>query len=1066
MFSSYLHELNRLYRAGNATEHSCRPALHDCLSRILNDVQVTNEPKRQRCGAPDYILTRHTIAVGYIEAKDMVGIDLDKTENEEQLSRYRTSLDNLILTNYVDFRFFLRGQKVEAVCIAEVTKAGLVAKPENFARLEHLLVDFAAYSGETIKSAKHLAAMMAHKAALMREVFFKALQDNSQDQDRTSDNTLKTQLEGFQAVLMHDMDEAQFADVYAQTIAYGLFTARLHDESRDDFTRAKAATLIPRSNPFLRQLFQYVAGVDLDDRVAWIVDALCEVYRAADLPAILQDFGATTAQNDPILHFYETFLTEYDPKLRKARGVWYTPEPVVRFIVRAVDEALKTDFDLKDGIAHTGMVSLAIESGAAGKKIILKKQVHKVQLLDVATGTGTFLAEAIKQIYSRFKGQEGVWSGYVEQHLLPRLHGFEVLMAPYAMCHMKLDLLLKETGYHPAKPSEPPRLGVYLTNSLEEYHPDTDTLFAQWLAREANAASRIKKDMPIMVAMGNPPYSGHSVNQGVWMETLLEAYKQEPGGKQKLQEKNGKWLNDDYVKFMRLGEHYIAKNGEGILAYITNHGYLDNPTFRGMRWHLLNSFDAIYVLDLHGNAKKKETAPDGSADKNVFDIQQGVAILIAVKKRSENKPENKRELATLYHADLWGTRQEKYATLNGATRQDIGYARLKPAAPHFMFIPRNHHVLAEYETGFAVDQLFPVNSVGIVTARDSLTIHETRQCLEKTITRFASLPVEEARYEFALGEDAQDWKVALAQQELKKTSLQDKHIQKITYRPFDTRWTYYTGASKGFHCRARGAVMQHFLKGKNVGLMVSKQQKASDFCHVLVHCGLVESSYVSNKTSEIGYVFPLYTYEPILGGVEQGGVERGFVEEKRPNLNPKIYQAIQKSIADISPQSLFDYIYAVLHSRTYRTRYAAFLKSDFPRIPYPSNAKTFHRLAKKGEKLRELHLMESAVLDTPITTYPITGTNKVGKLRWEVNPKKKSQGRVWINETQYFDQVPQAAWAFYIGGYQPAQKWLKDRKDRVLTTDHLMHWQRIIVALAETDKVMEEIDNIAFLPQA
>ncbi len=356
-------------------------------------------------------------------------------------------------------------------------------------------------------------------------------------------------------------------------------------------------------------------------------------FRHTNINEILGNFGKSSGRNDPIIHFYEDFLKEFDPEVRKARGVWYTPEPVVNFIIRAVDEVLKTHFNLKDGIADNSKIKIKRDSSLVDKRTKTGRaqdeiEVHKVQLLDIATGTGTFTAEVIKQIYQNYyQGQEGVWSNYVDEDLLPRLHGFEILMASYAMCHLKIDLLLKETGYKSKNVKTPPRLGVYLTNALEESDKDYDTLFASFLSNEAKEASRIKKETPVMVAFGNPPYSGVSQNNGEWITNKIEDYKYVNGvhfGERK------HWLQDDYVKFLRLGEHYIDKNGDGVLAYITNRGYLDNPTFRGMRWHLLNTFDDIYIVDLHGDSNQG-LSPYGLKDENVFDITKGVAIIIAVK---------------------------------------------------------------------------------------------------------------------------------------------------------------------------------------------------------------------------------------------------------------------------------------------------------------------------------------------------------------------------------------------------------------------------------------------------
>lgn len=1043
--SDYVQDVSKRFAAGNAREHTYRGTLQNLLEDTIPNIQATNEPARIKCGAPDYVLTRKNIPVGYIEAKD-IGVDLNKTEKDEQLSRYLDSLENLILTDYLEFRFFRNKQKVETIRIAEIDGKNIRPLPENFDRLKTMLIDFATFQGQTIKSAKKLAEMMAGKAQMMRDVFKATL-------EAEDDSTLKDQMRAFKAILMHDLDAAQFADIYAQTITYGLFTARLHDDTPDSFSRGEALTLIPASNPFLRDLFTYVASAQLDHRAVWIVDALCEVYRATDLKEILKDFGTATGQNDPILHFYETFLGAYDKSLRKARGVWYTPEPVVQFIVRAIDDVLKDHFGLQSGLATTDKIDIEVESDRinkrTGKREMDKKQVHKVQMLDVATGTGTFLAEAVKQIYSRFKGQEGLWSRYVDDHLLPRLHGFELLMASYAMCHMKLDMLLQETGYKPLNPNKPPRVSVYLTNSLEEHHPDADTLFASFLSKEANAASRIKRDMPIMVAFGNPPYSGISSNMGSWIaKNKIEDYKYVDGVH--FNERKH-WLNDDYVQFIRLGEHYVEKNGSGILAYITNHSYLDNPTFRGMRWHLLKTFDEIYVLDLHGNALKKEKSPDGSKDENVFDIQQGVAIIVAIKK-SETDKKNK-ELARVFHADAYGDREKKYKYLNISTLKNMTWNELNFQKPFYFFIPQNHESSEEYQKGFSLNELFPVNVTGIVTARDGLVIDSDKEQLKNRISYFSDSAnsdhdvrqkffgnKKEGKY--AAG-DTRGWKLDVARQAIRNFD-HDHVIKKITYRPFDDCWIYYTPEMIDW---GREKIFTNYLHGENLGLQIGRQGQVVGSMQWNL-CFASRSIIDFNLFYRGGSLsFPLYRYESLLNNVEQ----------KVPNLDEKIYTKIKKKVPDVTPESLFDYIYAVLHAPAYRERYAEFLKSDFPRIPYPADSKTFHALAEKGAELRALHLMESTALDNFITIYPVDGDHAVDK------PVYKD-GNVYINADQYFGNVPEIAWNFYIGGYQPAQKWLKDRRGRNLSIDDIMHYQRIIVALTETDKIMKEIDTIKFLP--
>lgn len=625
--AQYINNINQRYKQGNATEHTFRGDLQQLLESLVPDIRATNEPKRQSCGAPDYILTKKDIPVGFIEAKDIGDKDLEgakKTGNKEQFDRYKASLNNLIFTDYLDFHLYRDGEFVSKIALAELQNDTIVALPNNFATFTKLIQDFCTHIGQTIKSSKKLAEMMAGKARLLSDVIEKAL---TSDENKQENSTLKDQMNAFREILIHDITPKAFADVYAQTIAYGMFAARLHDPTLPTFSRQEAAELIPKSNPFLRKLFGYIAGPDIDDRIKWIVDSLVEIFLACNVEEILKNYGKATKMENPIIHFYETFLSEYDPKLRKARGVWYTPQPVVNFIVRAVDDILKTEFNLPQGLADTSKTKIKVD--VQGKKV--EKEVHKVQILDPATGTGTFLAEVVKHIHKKFEGQQGIWSNYVENHLLPRLNGFELLMASYAMAHLQLDLLLTETGY---KPTSDQRFRVYLTNSLEESHPDTGTLFANWLSSEANEANRIKRDTPVMCIIGNPPYSGESANKGEWIMNLMEDYKKEPGGKEKLKERNPKWINDDYVKFIRFSSHLIEKNGEGILAFINPHGYLDNPTFRGMRWHLMKTFDKIYTIDLHGNAKKKETAPDGSIDQNVFDIMQGVSINIFVKKKA------------------------------------------------------------------------------------------------------------------------------------------------------------------------------------------------------------------------------------------------------------------------------------------------------------------------------------------------------------------------------------------------------------------------------------------------
>jgi predicted helicase len=917
--------------------------------------------------------------------------------------------------------------------------------------------------------------MMADKAKMLAYVIKNALES---DEESKANSTLCDQMNAFRSILIHDIDAKAFADIYAQTIAYGMFAARLHDPTLDSFSRQEAAELVPKTNPFLRKLFQYIAGYDLDERIEWIVDALADIFRAADVSAILKNFGKSTQTHDPIMHFYETFLAEYDPKLRKSRGVYYTPEPVVDFIVRAVDDILKTEFNLPQGLADTSKVKMkektpVVKKGQGTVYEQIDKEYHKVQILDPATGTGTFLAQVIKQIYKNFENQQGVWPQYVEEHLIPRLNGFELLMASYAMAHLKLDLLLTELSAGNEQRSMGDerlrRFQIYLTSALEEYHPDTGTLWASWLSAEANEANHIKRDTPVMVVIGNPPYSGESANKGDWIMSLMEDYKKEPGGKIKLKERNPKWINADEIKFLRLGQYYVEKNGDGILAFITAHGFLDHPTLRGMRWQMLRVFDKILVLDLHGNSIKKETSPDGSVDKNVFDIKQGVSINLFIK--SGNKPNG--ELGKLFHADVFGSRDVKYHYLISNDIASTSFQPVDSTAPMFFFVPKDFTVESGFNSGFSVRELFEVNNVGVVTSRDEIVFDENRTMLTERMRALFTMDRTRIQQTYNLKEKQVEKLVALLSQ---AQTFDSNCIRSANYRPFDNRFLYY---EKNLIERNRFDVMRNFLHEDNVGLVIGRQGQvvgSMPWNLAFMSKGIVDFNVFYRGG---GYIFPLYRHD------RSSQQTLGAEPEMHPNLNVGIIRRIASGLGlqfvpekVILPETgsvnqgysndgtgkpqtfdavdLLDYIYAVLHSPSYREKYKEFLKIDFPRVPYPKNAEEFWQLAALGSELRQIHLLESPKVNKFITGYPVSGDNLVEKLAYK-------NGNVYINANQYFAGVPETAWNFYIGGYQPAQKWLKDRKGRTLSFDDIQHYQKIIVALTETARIMKEIDQIPFL---
>lgn len=1068
--ADYLAAINQLFATGRAREHAYRGDLQSLLKSILpDDYDVINEPSQiTGVGNPDFLVRNADgVAIGYLEAKD-IDKDLDHKSFTEQFSRYRKGLDNLIITDYLRFDFYQSGELVHTVSIGELADGIAVPKGDAYDTFTNLIRDFGQYVGEPIRSPKRLAELMAGKARLLQDILHRAVQADIEVDNQT---TLRQQFNTFRDVLIHDLEPKQFSDLYAQTLAYGLFAARLHDETLENFSRQEAGELIPKSNPFLRQLFGYVAGYDIDSRIKATVDNLADIFLHADVRALMTDYGRSTQQTDAVVHFYETFLAEYDPALRKARGVWYTPQPVVDFIVRAVDDILKTEFGLKDGLADNSkikvkrkvMTKATADRRSKMKEVEIEEEVHRVQILDPATGTGTFLAAVIQYVYDQnFKMMPGAWPDYVEQHLIPRLNGFELLMASYAMAHLKLDLQLRGTGYTRDLQN---RFRVYLTNSLEEEHPDAGTLFASFLSNEANEANAIKRDTPVMCVIGNPPYSGESANKGDWIMGLMEDYKKEPGGKQKLQERNPKWVNDDYVKFIRLAHYLIDKNGEGIVAFINPHGFLDNPTFRGMRWKMQDDFSKIYIIDLHGNSNKKEKTPSGGLDQNVFDIKQGVSINIFIKQKREDPTKE----CQIYHTDFYGKRKAKYDQISSATILNSDFKLIPTDEIRYSFTPTNLEVRKQYRESFSLNDFFLNHSVGVVTSRDSIVIDDDKEVLKNRIKDIFGSEPHEAKTKYGIKE-SKNWNIKNWINT--SGSFQDNSIIPIAYRPFDLRWIYYDS-----NCieRSRESVMLNFAGKSNLGLVTARSNKSETCDHFYISKAITEAKLGERTTQSA--LFPLYLYPT--------GDELAFdTAPRRPNLDGKIVGRIAEGLglrfkpekeddaATFAPIDLLDYIYAVLHDPVYRETYAEFLKIDFPRVPFPTNAALFRELAKLGGELRQIHLLEHPLVDEPLASYHGEGDNTVNRKMtmrspgFELTREEDGTGRVWVNDRQYFDDVPEAAWNFYIGGYQPAQKWLKDRRDRQLSYDDIRHYLRIIRALTETERIMKELSGLSLTAEA
>ncbi len=1048
----YLKQIRDRHASGQATEHSYRPALESLLEELGGDgVRAINDPSHGDYGAPDFIVERNGVPIGHVECKN-VGVNLNAAEESEQLRRYRDALPNLILTDYLEFRWYAGGKLRQEVRLGRFDANGrFLPQHDGRKQVKRLMEDFFNSEDAKVSDPAELARRMAGKARLLRDGIEKTLK-----QDGAKTTNLRRLLKSYQEVLISDLDTATFADLQAQTAAYGLFAARcIHNGPSSSFTRQSAA--FAQTTPFLGEVFNYVAGPNADPSIAWIVDDLASLLAHADMGAILENFGSRTRREDPVVHFYEDFLHSYDANLRELRGVYYTPEPVVSYIVRSVDKLLRDRFNFKDGLADTATVE--IESGNGEKRTR-----PRVLILDPAAGTGTFLREAISQIRADIetRGMAGMWEPYVKEHLLPRLFGFELLMAPYAVCHLKLALEIGGNSGAFTLPNNE-RLRVYLTNSLEEAHEAVKgPMFAAEIARESSQADAVKRDKPVMVVIGNPPYSGHSANKGAWIRTLIDDYKK--GIPELKKPGQAKWISDDYVKFIRLAQWRIEKTGEGVLGFVTNHSYLDNPTFRGMRQSLMNTFDEIRLLDLHGNARKRERAPDGGPDENVFDIQQGVAIGLFVKRKG-----GKGGPARVFHADLWGERESdedggKYGWLTASDVDSTDWTEISSKSPQFLFIPRDEALAEEYESGWPIPAIFSLNgdpAPGILTTHDQFAISWTKEeAVAKVESLLATRSEDEARSFWKLCSQRQ-WVYERAKRELADQKWRNR-IHQILYRPFDIRSTVF---DKNVAVHRRERVMHHMLAGPNLGLISCRQQSGRGiWSHAGLTRGIMDHSVISNRTKEINYLFPLYLY-PLSGET----MDLGEQSERSANLASAFTKSLEDATglrfvpdglgdleSTIGPEDAFHYIYAVLHSPEYRRRYADFLKSDFPRIPLPTSKGLFVSLSRLGAELAKLHLMETDGEDRP--AFPISGSNRVDRVHY-VPPTGEAPGKVWINDRQHFEGVTPGTWELTIGGYRPAEKWLKDRRRRTLSYDDVDWYGRVCSVLAATPGLMGRIDE-------
>jgi hypothetical protein len=1069
-FETYFHQLKQT-PPENITEFSHRGKLETLLNTLApKEIKVLMEPRREKgIGAPDFQISSRGLILGYVENKAIDGELLDKVLKGEQLKKYQQLSGNILLTNYIEWILVRDGKPVmrEQLCYRydlENTKSKL--NNDRVKAVALLIQKFFDAQPEVINSAKKLAEALALRAKLLKGYLLEELMRQEKEHQ---EGRLYELYKSFRDYVFHELELEQFADAFTQNLVYGLFLARLNAGTKEkEINLYNAIKYIPTSFELIKELVDFLKELDKPEYLAakWIVEEVISIVNNLDLPSINRTlfyrisksknlFNETEiSYRDPFVYFYEYFLGVYDKNLRKSKGVYYTPPPIVHFIINAVQHVLRNTFKFKEGLAD-----------------------EQVTVLDFATGTGTFLLEVFEQILETLPKNAGNRDQLIRDRLQKSMFGFEYLIAPYTVAHLKLSQYLKENGYS-MQPEE--RLHIYLTNTLEPADLVTQQIpFLPALTQEGRSA-QIIKNKHILVITGNPPYSGISKNKGKWITNLIGDYKKLEGGEWK---EKKHWLGDDYVKFIRFAQHKmeyetiwdekaqaykdIPNDKDGIVAIITNHSFLDNPTFNGMRQSLLKTFDQLYFLDLHGNYLKKEISPDNSADENVFDqIRQGVAISIFVKKKGAPKK--------ICHADWWGKREEKYKLAWESDFKEVKWQELKPNHPNYFFVPNSEVNRSEYESYLSIIEIFKTFTAGAITGRDSLNISFNIAEVKEKIENFKTLKEEDAREYFKIKKDSRDWTYRTALKDA-NDNFDVQKILPILYRPFDKRYTLYTGNSRGLYSSPQRKIMQHLLSDKNVGLVLPKQNK-SDW-GAFTTTNIIGHKLVS--AYDVNYLFPLYLLDEKLN--------------KLSNFTSAFSKYIKESYEGKTPEQILSYIYAVLYSPTYRKKYEEFLKSDFPRIPFTEDKKIFEQLSKLGAQLIALHTTENKkdnwegyslgdfeIFNTKqsdkqeIGSYIGSGPNHLveevrfellkehelpEKILMQLVPDEKHWGRVYISKNKFFNYIPQSVWQMQIGGYQVLEKWLKDRKGRELPGAETKFYPQIIKTLCTTRLLMKQIDN-------
>jgi predicted helicase len=1015
MLKQYLKKILEVARRGDAREESYYSTLEGLIgdsakSQNRKDIRVTSQPKKTDAGNPDFrVWDGKQRIIGYLEAKTP-DKNLDDEEETEQIRRYKTTFPNFILTNFFEFRLFKNGLTVDKLRIANPNAIySLKGTPsvENEEQFGKLLKKFFSYSFPSITSAQPLAVELAKRTRFLRD---EVIAEELREEEKNGLGKILGFYEAFQTYLIRGLTKEQFADLYSQTITYGLFASRMRCEG--EFNRKHAVDDIPRSIGILREMFDYISLGDLPSQLEWIVDEISNVLANVDVKKIFSEYYKNKRGEDPVFHFYETFLEEYDPKERERRGVYYTPKPVVSYIVCSLHSLLKEKFGLDDGLAN-----------------------ENVTILDPAAGTLTFIVEAIKQAINEFTSKygEGGKEGFIKEHILRNFYAFELMIAPYAIGHLKVSFLLDELGYK----LQDEDVKFYLTNTLElEDIEQTSLPGMASLARESRKAGEVKKRIPILIILGNPPYSVSSANKSEFIEKEMELYKEDVHD-----EKNIQPLSDDYIKFIRFAHWKIEKNGKGVIGYISNNSYLSGIIHRGMRKKLLDAFDEIYILNLHGSSRIEEKAPEGK-DKNVFDIQQGVAVTFYVK---SDEPSKKKRV---YYADLWGERDEKYQYLLKNSTDSTTWKQIKPKKPYYFFVPKDFALKEKYDGFWKITKIFKKSQIGLMTGQDKFFIDSNPKMLKNRILSLFDKKIsdEELKDRYNLKSQAGEKTIKARN----STIFNEEIILPYCYRPFDIRYVY---AENKFLWRSVETLKKHFNR-ENIALVTTRILAGIDFNHVFVAQHIGDNTFISSKTKERNYFFPLYLYNNTFKRKmdSKNSVRQG----RQLNFTEEFLKTMEKNFqSDLSGEEIFCYIYAILHSHTYRKSYKEFLKIDFPRIPFTTEYNLFRKIGELGKKLVDLHLLKSKSLNKPIAKFQGKGDKIVKKTQYI-----EEKGRIYINKTQYFEGIEQGVWEYQIGGYQVLHKWLKDRKSNELTLKEIKHYCRVATTIKETIEIQEEIDKL------